>query len=76
MIWLSRYYSLGALACALVLVVTAVLVLDDQLAIRLCVIAAAAELVYHIPAIARMIAKTEPKLSFEQDISYKFDEKF
>lgn len=75
LVGITRYYSLGALGCALVLVVTAILVLDDALAIRLCMITAAAVVVYHLPAIKRMIRKTEPKLSFEQDISYKFDEK-
>ncbi|MCR5664600.1 MAG: glycerol-3-phosphate acyltransferase [Oscillospiraceae bacterium] len=75
-VWLSRYYSLGALVCALVLAVTALLMLDDTLATRLSLFAAAAVCLYHVPAIRRMLDKTEPKLSFEQDISYKFDEKF
>ena len=75
-VWLSRYYSLGAIGCALVMIITAVLMVDDPLTIRLGVIAAALVLFYHLPAMLRMLKKTEPRLSFEQDISYKFDEKF
>ena len=75
-VWLSRYFSLGAIVCALVLIITAVLMVDDVLTMRLSIIAAALVIVYHIPAMLRMLKKTEPRLSFEQDISYKFDEKF
>lgn len=75
-VWISRYYSLGALACAFVMIVTAVLMVDDPLTMRLGIIAAALVILFHIPAALRMLKKTEPKLSFEQDISYKFDEKF
>lgn len=76
LIWLSRYYSLGAIGCALVLIITAVLMVDDVLTMRLGIIAAALVIVYHVPAVLRMLNKSEPRLSFEQDISYKFDEKF
>lgn len=75
-VWLSRYFSLGAIGCALVLIITAVLMVDDVLTMRLGIIAAALVIFYHIPAVLRMLKKTEPRLSFEQDISYKFDEKF
>ena len=75
-VWLSRYFSLAAIVGALVMIITAVLVVDDPLAVRLGIIAAALVLLYHIPAALRMVKKNEPRLSFEQDISYKFDEKF
>ena len=76
LIWLSRYYSLAAIACALVLGVTVLLMVDDPLAIRLSLMAAGLVLLFHIPSIPRMLKGTESRLSFEQDISYKFDEKF
>lgn len=75
-VWLSRYYSLAAIGCALVLVITALLMVDDPLAIRLSMMAAGAVVLFHLPSIPRMLRKTESRLSFEQDISYKFDEKF
>ena len=75
-VWLSRYFSLAALACALVLAITALLMVDDPLSIRLSMMAAGAVVLFHLPSIPRMLRKTEPRLSFEQDISYKFDEKF
>ncbi len=75
-LWFSRYYSLTALVCALLLAVTAVLMIDDPLTIKLSLMAGSLILLFHIPSIPRMLRRTEPRLSFEQDISYKFDEKF
>ncbi len=72
----TRYLSLGTLAGAVALFATALLSLDDRLAIRLCVFIALAVIVRHIPAIIRLINKKEEKISLEEDISYKFDEKF
>lgn len=75
-LWFSRYFSLTALACALGLAVTAILVLDETLAVRLALLTAGVVLLRHLPAVPRLLNKTESKLSFEQDISYKFDERF
>ena len=75
-LWFSRYYSLTALVCELLLVITAVLMIDDPLTIRLSLMTGGLVLLFHIPSIPRMLRRTEPRLSFEQDISYKFDEKF
>jgi len=72
----SRYLSLGTLAGAAALFATALLSLDDGLAIRLCVFISLAVIVRHIPAIIRLVNKKEQKISLEEDISYKFDEKF
>lgn len=76
LVWLSRYFSLAAIGCALVLIITDLLMVDDPLTVRLGIMTAALVLVYHIPAMLRMVKGTETRLSFEQDISYKFDEKF
>ena len=75
-VWLSRYLSLGAVLCALTLALTAVLVLDDPLATKLSFFTAGIVILRHIPAMFRIFRHVEPTLSFEQDISYKFDEKF
>lgn len=75
-VWLTRYFSLAAMADALLLAATALLMVDDTLSVRLCLMAAGIVILFHLPAIPRLLRRTEPRLSFEQDISYKFDEKF
>ena len=75
-VWLTRYYSLAAFLCAVILAATALLMVDDPLSVRLSLMTAGAVVLFHLPSIPRMLRRTEPRLSFEQDISYKFDEKF
>ena len=74
--WATKYLSLGALAGAVVMVIAGVLVLDSDLAVRLCIFTAVLTLIRMIPAISRISAKKEPRLSLEEDISYKFDQTF
>lgn len=74
--WVSRYLSLAALAGALVSILVTVLVVDDRLLMILCILTALMVLVRNIPAIRRISKGTEMRLSLEEDISYKFDEKF
>ena len=74
--WLTRYLSLGTLVEAIVLAIVGVLVVDSDLAVKLCFFTAALTVVHMIPAISRITAGKEPRLNFEKDISYKFDEKF
>ena len=74
--WFSRYLSLGAIAGALASILVAVLVVDDRLLTMLLVLTAALVLLKNFPAIRRISQKTEMRLSLEEDISYKFDEKF
>lgn len=73
---LSRYVSAGMLGGAFVLLIAALLVLEERLATMLCIFIAVLIFVRHIPAISRMVNGKEEKLSFEEDIMYKFDEKF
>ena len=75
-IWFTRYLSLGAAAGAAVMIVTALLVVDGRLQMILSLFCAALVLVYHIPALLRLSQGKEERLSFEEDITYKFDEKF
>ena len=60
-IWLTKYVSLGAVAGAAVMCIASLLLVV---------------LVRHIPAVSRMLSGRETKLSFEEDISYKLDNKF
>ncbi len=75
-IWFTRYLSLGAAAGAAVMIVTALLVVDDRLLMLLSIFCAVMVLVYHVPALLRLSQGKEQRLSFEEDITYKFDEKF
>jgi len=74
--FVSRYLSMGAIIGSFAFILVPVLVLDDNLVILLCVFTSVLILFKHIPAIARILNGREEKLSFEEDISYKFDQKF
>ncbi len=75
-LWFSRYVSLGAVVGALMVVTLSVLLVDNNLSMTLCAFTGALVLIRHIPAISRLLRGKEQKLSFEEDISYKFDQKF
>ncbi len=70
----TRYLSLGAVAGALAYATVAVLAVDDGLLLRLALLTAALVLVRHVPALVRLVRRTEPRLSLEEDITYKLDE--
>ena len=74
--WFSRYLSLGAIAGALVSILVSILVIDDSLLRMLLLLTAAIVLLKDIPALRRIPQKTEMRMSLEEDISYKFDQKF
>ena len=74
--WFSRYLAAGAIAGALTAMLVAVLVVDDSLLRMLVILTAGIVLVKNLPALGRIAKKTEMRLSREEDISYKFDEKF
>lgn len=75
-IWLTKYVSLGAVAGAAVMCIASLLLVDDPLVMKLALFTGLAVLVRHIPAVSRMLSGRETKLSFEEDISYKLDNKF
>ena len=74
--FLTRYLSLGAIVGALVSILVTVLVVDDNLLRMLLILTAAIVLLKNIPALRRIPQKTEMRMSLEEDISYKFDQKF
>ena len=71
---LTRYISLGTTVGALVSLLVAVLVIDDALLLRLTLMTAGLVILRHIPSIVRIFRHTEPRLSYEKDITYKLDE--
>ena len=56
--------------------IAALLLVEDRLAMFLCLFMSAVIIVRHLPAIPRLSSGKETKISFQEDISYKFDEKF
>ena len=74
--WLTRYLSVGAISGALTSILVCVLVVDGSLLRMLLMLTAGIVLVKNLPALRRISRKTEMRMSLEEDISYKFDEKF
>ncbi len=75
-LWLTKYLSLSAVIAAVTCAVVSVMVLDDTLIMKLAIITAALVLIKHIPALIRVFSGREEKLSFEEDITYKLDDRF
>ena len=70
----TRYISLGTTVGAAASLLVAVLVIDDSLLLRLVLMTAGMVILRHIPSLVRLFRGTEPRLSFEKDITYKLDE--
>ena len=71
---LTRYLSLGTAVGAVVYMMVSVLAVDDSLLLRLALMTAGLVLLRHIPAMIRLVRRTEPRLSLKEDITYKLDE--
>ncbi len=74
--WFTKTVSAGSLAGALALIAASALVVDDRTAMLLCILSGCLMIFKHLPALARLLTGREEKFSLEEDISYKFDEKF
>lgn len=74
--WFGRYLSLGAVAAAAVAMMVSVLVVDEDLVLRLLAFSAGLILFRHIPALIRIVQGREFRFSLEEDITYKLDERF
>ena len=75
-IWLTKYVSFGTVAGAAVMCIASLLVVDDSLVMKLALFTGLIVLFKHIPAISRILSGKEPKLSLQEDISYKLDNRF
>ena len=71
---LTRYVSLGTIAGVLVSLLVIMLVVDDVLITRLLLITAGLVILRQIPCVIRILRGREPRIGFEQDITYKLDE--
>ena len=75
-LWLGKSFTLAAAAGAVVMAAVAVMVVAARLSLILAVFSAALVIIRHVPSLLRVLRHEEEKLSLEEDISYKFDEKF
>lgn len=75
-LWFLRYQSVSAVLGAVVSAVVGTMVVEDTLLTRLLWIMAALVLIRHIPALLRVFRREEEKLTGEEDITYKLDERF
>ena len=73
-LYLTKYFALATMAGAVVAAVTSILTVDVNLVVYLMCITAGVVIIKHIPALRRIIAGTETKLSLQNDLGYKFDE--
>lgn len=76
MLFLSRYLTAATLASAVVFAAVSALMVDGDLVRKLIFIAVGLVFFKHIPAISRLVGGREERLSFEEDITYKLDERF
>jgi glycerol-3-phosphate acyltransferase PlsY len=74
--WLGKTYSFGALGGAVAMAAVSVMVVENNLILILSALIALLVVLRHIPAIVRILRRQEEIISLEQDITYKFDEKF
>ena len=75
-IWFSRYFSLGALLGAVMMIITSILVVENQLPMLLLIGCSALVIVRNLPALPRISRGEEERLSFKEDLTYKLDSKF
>ena len=73
--FLTRYLSVGTLAGAIMMAILAILS-SGGIALRLYIFLAVLILIRCIPSFSRIATGAEEKLSFQEDLAYKFDEKF
>lgn len=72
-ILLARYISLGSIAAAVMMLVTSILVADNRLVIYLSLAVLIIVIIRDLPSVVRIAGGKELRLSFEKDLSYKFD---
>jgi len=73
---ISKYAGLAACISALAGAVAPLLIISDRVSMILFAITAGVIIVKHIPSLSRIAKGREEKLSFKEDLSYKFDDKF
>ena len=75
-LWFTRYTALATVAGAVLMSVVTILTAEGQLVIPLALCITGIIVVRHIPALRRIMDGKEVKLSLQEDLSYKFDQRF
>ena len=76
MLALTRYMAISALVAALAMAVAPLLIIEDKVASYICAFIGVAVIVRHFKDIVKVFKGQTEKVSFREDLSYKFDEKF
>ena len=75
-VWFTRYLTLGAVLGAVIMIITSILVVENELSMALLIFSAALVIVRHLPALRRLTRGGEERISFKEDLTYKLDSKF
>lgn len=76
MLLVTKYTAIAAAVAAIALAVAPLLMIEDKVVIYLMAFTGAAVLIRHIPELGRVFAGRAEKVSFREDLSYKFETKF
>lgn len=76
LLWYKRSMSLACAVAVLLFMAASLVIIDENLVMTLCLFMGTIIIIRLMPKLVLMFKGQEPKLSFKEDISYKFDEKF
>ena len=76
LMWLKRYISLATAVSAFLFIAVSMVLVENSLVMTLCIFTGALVLIRLVPKLMALSQGREEKLSLEEDISYKFDQKF
>lgn len=72
----KRYMSLATFVETITFVALSMVLVDESIVMTLCILTGLLVIVKLVPNFGRLLRGEEEKLSFVEDISYKFDQKF
>lgn len=72
----TKYVSVAACVTAAALALAPLLIIEDKVVSYILAFAAGAVIIKHIPSLKRVFSGREEKITFKEDLTYKFDEKF
>ena len=76
LLWFKRYITLATAVSAFLYIAASMVMVEENLIMTLCIFTGALVLVKMVPKLIALSQGKEEKLSFKEDISYKFDQRF
>ncbi len=76
MMWAKRYITLATVVSAFMFIAISMVLVENSLIMTLCIFTGALVIIRLVPKVMGLVQGREEKLSFKEDISYKFDQKF